>query len=284
VAVEQGVVGLIAFLGMVAAVGYTLVASWRSGSRADDGLRAMAGAALATMLCQGLLDSELYANWLAPLIFLPFGFVLAAARLDQYVIDDLRFGRQKRTRAWRLVSGGVMGLIALAAALLLAFIPAVQAAFQANLGAVAQTQIELSIYSIREWWIQDEVRRSDAVSLEPAIMCYEAALALNPGNATALRRLGQIALSRGEYEAARRYLEAAYALAPQQRIVHLLLGEALAVIGDVEQGAAMWSSAAIHPSWLTQRHWWYSHIGATHQAAWLSDAIALAERQREASQ
>jgi tetratricopeptide (TPR) repeat protein len=138
-----------------------------------------------------------------------------------------------------------------------------------------QTQIELSSYSMPDWWIQDEVRRSDAVSLEPAIAYYEAALLLDPGNATALRRIGHIALSRGDYEGAQRYLEEAYAQAPQQRIVHLLLGEALAVTGHTEQGAAMWRSAAIHPSWLTQRRWWYTHIGATQQARWIEQAAEM---------
>jgi tetratricopeptide (TPR) repeat protein len=283
VAVEQGLPGLLAFLGMISTAGVALAAAWRNGSRADDGLRSMAAAALATMLCHGLLDSELYASWLAPLLFLPIGFVLVAARLDQYVIDDIRFDRRKRTGARHLASG-VVGLVTLAAVLLLAFIPAVRAMWQANLGAVAQSQIELSLFSWQEWALQDEVRRSRASLLEPAIAHYEAALALDADNVTALRRLGQIALSQGDYESARRYLEEAYTQAPQQRIVHLLLGEALAVTGNVEQGAAIWSAAAIDSYWLDQRQWWYTHIGATHQAVWLSDAITLVDHQREASQ
>jgi tetratricopeptide (TPR) repeat protein len=279
-AVEQGLLGLLALLGMAAAVGYALAAAWRNGSRSGNGLRSAALAALTAMLCHGLLDSELYASWLAPLLFLPFGFVSVAARLDQYVVDDARFGRQNYGK--RLVAGSAMGLAGLAIAVLLAVTPGVQAAFQANLGAVAQTRAELSVYSWQEWSIQDEVRRTHAVTLAPAIARYEAALSLHPNNVTALRRLGQISLSRGDYESARRYLERAYAHAPQQRIVQFLLGETLAVTGQVEEGAALWHSAAIHPYWLNQRRWWYTHIGATHQAAWFDEAIAAADRQSEA--
>jgi len=244
----------------------------------------MAVAALAVLLYHGLLDSELYASWLAPLLFLPFAFVLGAARLDQYVIDDLPFGKYKRDCNRRVVSGGIIGLAAVAVALLLALIPPVQAAFLANLGAVAQSQIELSVYSWPQWAVQDELRRTDTLSLEPAIARYQAALALYPGNVTALRRLGQIALSQGNYDAARSYLERAYAFAPQPRIIHRLLGEALTVNGDVERGVAMWNEAAIDTDWINQRRWWYIHIGATHQAAWLMDAIAAKGRQEEVSQ
>jgi tetratricopeptide (TPR) repeat protein len=274
-AIEQGLPGLLTFVGMVASALYALLSSWHKGDRAEDGLRSAAFLALAAMLLHGLLDSELYASWLLPLLFLPIGFAWVAARLDQYVIDDRRFGRPKCPSKKRMVMGRIAGGVILIAALLLARLPTVQAAFQANLGAIVQTQNELSAYTSQQWALQDAVRRSPALSLEPAIVRYEAALQLDPKNVTALRRLGQIALSRGDYETAQRYLERAYSHAPQQRIIHLLLGEMLAVSGHVEQGAALWSSAAIEPSWLSYRRWWYMHIGATQQAAWISDAITL---------
>lgn len=281
ITIEQGWVGLVAFLGMVLTVSSSLAATWHDGSSHDDGLRTMTVVALAALFAHGFLDSELYASGLAALLFLPIGFVHVAARLDQYVIDDVRFGSVKGTQ---YPAGGMILLAGGAAVLALAFLPAARAALQANLGAIVQTHRELSVYTWQEWADQDAVRRAATVSLGPAIARYEAALTIYPENVTALRRLGQIALSRGDYDDARRYLEQAHTQAPQQLTIHLLLGEALAVTGDVEQAAALFRSASVRPSWLDQRQWWYTHIGATQEAAWLADAITLVNHQHVANQ
>ena len=82
-------------------------------------------------------------------------------------------------------------------------LPSGRAVIQANLGTLAQTRAELSVYQWPAWPIQDALRRSPEVSLEPAIARYAAALALDPRNVAANRRLGQIELSKGQYDAAR---------------------------------------------------------------------------------
>ena len=96
-------------------------------------------------------------------------------------------------------------------------LPGSQAVIQANLGALAQARAELSVYQWPAWPIQDALRRSPEVDLAPAIAHYQAALALDPRNVAANRRLGQIELSDGQYDAARQHLEAAFAAAPGQR-------------------------------------------------------------------
>lgn len=277
-AVEQGLLGLLAFVGMAAAAFYALISSWRKGARFDDSLRSATFVALAAMLMHGLLDSELYASWLLPLLFLPFGFVLVAARLDQYVIDDFRLGRQKFPRRRSMVSrvvAGAVGLVFVVVAVMLAFTPAVQATFLANVGAVAQSQIELSVYSWPQWPVQDAVRRSETISLEAATVRYEAALAIDPTNATAHRRLGQIALSRGDYDAARQHLQIVSVAAPYQRITGRLLGEVYAVTGAVEQAVEIWRPLNLGIDEIERRQWWYSHIGATNEASRLARAIVL---------
>jgi predicted Zn-dependent protease len=152
------------------------------------------------------------------------------------------------------------------AILVLALLPLSRAAFQADLGALAQTRAELSVYRWPEWPIQDALRRSPEVNLEPAIARYRAALALNPANATANRRLGQIELSRGEYEAARRHLEAAYAAAPEQRATRQLLGEVYAIGGQPVDAAALWGTLDLTAGQLPLRAWWYDSIGETEKA------------------
>src|SRR5439155_1556325 len=76
--------------------------------------------------------------------------------------------------------------------------------------------------------------------LAPAIAHYRAALALDPANVTANRRLGQIELSRDEQQAAREHLGAAYAAAPGERATRQLLGESYAIAPDVDRAAALW--------------------------------------------
>ena len=118
-------------------------------------------------------------------------------------------------------------------------LPGGRAALEANLGAVAQTRAELSVYAWPAWPIQDELRRSPEIDLAPAIARYQAALARTPRNAAANRRLGQIELSRGQYDAARAHLEAAYATAPQSRATRQMLAESYAIAGDVERAAEL---------------------------------------------
>ena len=111
---------------------------------------------------------------------------------------------------------GLWGL-ALAAAAALLLLPASQAAFQANLGALSQTRAELAAFHWPQTPLQDVLRRPGGVALAPAEGRFGAALALDPDNVTANRRLGQIALANEDFTTARSYLERAYRAAPGQR-------------------------------------------------------------------
>ena len=181
------------------------------------------------------------------MLFVPLAFALAVAEAEAEVKAKVEDEGETRAR-----SGSSLALaLALTLALTSAFalLPPVRAQFQAQLGAVSQTRAELSVYRWPEWPIQDALRRplpgaaqpaAPPVDLGPAIARYEAALALDPANVTANRRLGQIELSRGQYEAARRHLEAAYGAAPGQRATRQLLGESYALAGDAAGAVALW--------------------------------------------
>jgi predicted Zn-dependent protease len=144
--------------------------------------------------------------------------------------------------------------------------------FQANLGALLQTRAELSVYRWPEWPIQDAVRRVREAELRPAMTRYAAALALDPRNAAANRRLGQIELSLGQYAAAWGHLEAAYASAPRQRATRQLLGESYAIAGDVGRAAALWRTVDVSQGQLSLRAWWYEHIGERENARLVREA------------
>jgi len=270
---EQGVLGLVAFLGLLAGSIWGIIPALSSRSKS---IRALAVGALVSLLAMalaGVANAELYVSMLAPIVFLPIGFTLA---LEQMVLGSggsVVIGRRDARSSWwmRVTIGLVLAVVILAATL-----PLTRARFLANLGAVTQTRAELSVYSWPNYSIQDEVRRSPAVNLNPAIDHYQAAITLDPGNVTAQRRWGQILLSQGKYDAAREHLELAYANThPYDRITHILLGEAYAVTGDVAMAVKIWKSAPPDGERLRYRHFWYENISDAEEANRIEEAITL---------
>lgn len=274
IAVEQGVPGLVAFGMLVSVSGGSLMRD-RAASGAAQRLQATAVTALAAMLLHGLLDSELYASGLAPVAFMPMGFALAACHLDQgQVVEHVL------SPAWQRPVSVVAGVFTLTSLVIMGWGLAgtkLQAGWYANLGAVAQTRAEIAVYKWPEWPVQDEVRRSGTAPLGQAVNYYEMALALDPNHATAHRRLGQIDLSLGKYIEACGHLERAFERDPGNPVTRALLGEAYAVTGDVEQAAAFWASLGRGLDRVELRYWWYGYIGAEQEAAWVSEALILAD-------
>ena len=253
IAVSQGVVAVLAFAGLLAAAIANLLAATRS-RRSIWRFSLTAGAALAALLAHGMVDAGVYASTLTPILFLPVGFALA-----------LRPGRHQRQRGsmnWVLA----VAILSVTALALVVFLPAGRAALQENLGAVSQTRAELSRYVWPDWPIQDELRRSPEVDLEPAIARYRAALAANPANASANRRLSQIELARGDYASARALLETAYATTPSNRATRQLLGELYAIDGETTRAAEMLSTVDTSLNQLDLRVFWYTHIGEQENA------------------
>jgi hypothetical protein len=268
IAVEQGLPGLVAFLGLLGVVILELVRLYR---RAECGsaLRWAGTAAVVALLLQGIGEAGNYSSPMVLIGFLPFGFVLGCAWRSEVPVQVTASLASTRHPGWASIGGGVAVIVVLTAALP----PGPRAAFRANLGAVAQTQAELSVYRWPEWPIQDAVRRSPDVDLAPAIAHYRAALALDLANVTANRRLGQIELSLGQYPAARRHLETAYAAAPSQRATRQLLGESYALLGETERAVALWRTVDVSQGQLKLRQRWYDQIGELQQGARLARAV-----------
>jgi predicted Zn-dependent protease len=182
--------------------------------------------------------------------------------------------RKRRRNAYAIAVLCGVGTVLTVAALAL---PGSRAVIQANLGALAQARAELSVYQWPAWPIQDALRRSPEVDLAPAIAHYQAALALDPRNVAANRRLGQIELSDGQYDAARQHLEAAFAAAPGQRATRQMLGESYAIAGDVARAASLWRTVNLDQGQLAARQWWYEYIGDAERARRLAGALLLAQ-------
>ena len=258
---EQGLLGLAAF-------GWLVLALLRRPA-APSFWRAAALIAVGVILLHGQVDDAFYGSRGVLILFLPWALVASPAR-----------GAAAPARAsagWAAARPFVWAAVGLLAGVIL-LLPGTRARFQANLGALRQTQAELAVYTWPQWPLQDELRRSGAINLAPALAHFEAALALDATNATANRRLGQIELSLGQYEAARRHLEAAYASAPGQRATVQLLGESYAIDSQLDRAAGLWRTVDLGQGQISLRIWWYDHIEETGRAALLGQAANQSRR------
>jgi hypothetical protein len=260
-AIEQGVVAALALVSMwlAAAAGAGWLVSGggeETVGRQGEGL--WAGVALLALLAlavQGMVDDAFYSGGAVALLFVPLAFAVPALR---------------RARLARRINLAAAGAI-VAGALLVAALPALRAAWSANLGAVEQSRAELAVYSWPEWRLQDEVRRQ--LDLSRAIGHFEQALALDAGNFSANRRLGQIALSLGDYEAALEYLQRAYAAMPGDNATRQLYGEALIANGQLAEGARLWQTVNQEQGQLQARLFWYEYIGDEERLAAVRSAL-----------
>ena len=223
------------------------------------GLLGAAGLSLVVTLAHGLGDDVYYASGAALLLFLPLAFA------PPFLAPTGQAAAGRRGRRWALAAG--LGLL-----ILLGLIwrkPLLSLAYS-NLGAVHQSQAELSVYNWPEWPIQDALRRE--IDMNRPVAEFEQALALDPGNAAANRRLGQIELSLAEYEEALAHLEAAYAAEPWSPTTRQLYGEALIVNGFLAEGEALWATLEVGQGQLQARTFWYEHIGDEERAARIRQA------------
>ncbi|MCS6843825.1 MAG: O-antigen ligase family protein [Caldilineales bacterium] len=283
IGIEQGIPGMAAFIAWVAVAWANVLVAY--GRRASLSLVAAAVVALSALVVHGMFDAVPFYSRLASLAFLPLGFAvgLTAPAAAQRAASSA--GRPRVSPAVTVAVALLAVALVLTATL---FSQRGQAALQTNLAAVAQTRAELGVYSWPEWPIQDALRRSPQVDLAPAVARYAAALALDPRQPSANRRLGQIELSRGQYADARRHLEMAYQQAPARQANRYLLGESYAIEGQVEEAVALWRTTSSQLWWqedwlaravLTGREYWYTSIGEPQRAEGIRQA-----RQRLASE
>ena len=264
IALEQGIPGLITFVFLIIFTIWGLSYAARNGNSLIRLFCALTTASIAGLVIHGMVEAGIYAHQLVPVMFLPFGFAIALISIigDTHVSATSSVSNPSLVHRIAIIGGLAPSLIIV----LLFLWPGSSATLQANLGAVAQTRAELAIYHWPEWPIQDELRRNQAIDLTPAINHYKTALSINPDNLTALRRLGQIEISLGNYDAAQHYLEAAYRVAPDQRATRQMLGEIYAINGNVPEAIDLWQPLDLRQGQLDARQWWYYHIGSDDMA------------------
>jgi hypothetical protein len=257
---QQGLLGLLSLIGLVAVTTVpALVALIRDDSISRWQMAALVS--LGVLVTHGMVDDSLYgySAKAIPFLFVPF---CVLSREQPFIVVRLR---------------SVLGIVGVVAVALIgvAILPTVRATFEANLGALAQTRAELSVYRWPQWSIQDELRRSGKIDLSSAIAQYKTALALDPANATANRRLGQIEISLGHYADAREHLEKALAASSNQRATRAMLGETYAIAGEIDRAAMLWRGVDVSDGQLDIRAWWYDHIGEKEYAARVRQAAQI---------
>ena len=114
--------------------------------------------------------------------------------------------------------------------------------------------------------------------MAPAEAQFATALEFNPAQPTAHRRLGAIALAQGRFEQAKDHLSAAYAVDPYDRATRQLLGEVLALEGNVDGAVQMWQGLDFDQGQFMVREWWYQAFGQPEQVEKLDNAIQAFQR------
>jgi O-antigen ligase len=236
----QGLLGLVAFGGWV-------LFALRDATEklVSDRWNAAALTSLGVISIHGLFDDPFYGYgaYALPLLFVPLGVL------------SRRDGPVGRLLAGHLYMAS--GAAALAAAVLVWFVPSLRASLYANLGAITQARTELPGYTYQTWGVQDNLRRSDQISLEPAIAFYKQALILDPQNPTAHLRLGQIDLAHSQFEPACAHFLAAFKALPGNRAARQYVGECAAIAGETDKAIMLWRSIETGQGQLDIRYAWY---------------------------
>ena len=224
----QGLLGLAAALGLVATF-YLFV---RKVARSARPHRLFHGAWLgvtATLL-HGLFDAQQYdsgALLLLPLLFALIGLTVASGRQALHKAYWRQHTEVSLRYIPRLLPVALLLLLLVTSAI---FRPQLTAAWDTNLGALAETQAALApdLSAAQRFALYDE-----------ALLRYAAALEQAPGWPSASRRLGNLNVTLGEFDAAVPLLETAAAAEPDNPAALKGLGLAYTWAGRAQDAAAV---------------------------------------------
>lgn len=252
VALEQGLLGILAFALLVAIAIWHLPALVASSSEANFVVQRslLAGAALCSLLVlltHGIVEDTTYGGAALPLLFI---VPALTAALDQ------GNGDADRRHVWRWDKN--TGMVAGAAILILlgiTFTPSGRARWQANLGAMHMSRAELRDFPTERW-----VEPPLDGELLKAERWFGASLGLDANQRTARYRLGLIAMQRHDYVRAIDHLQVAYAQDPYHVGIRKALGYSYAWAGDLEKAGGLLASAPFISQELDAYiTWWREH-------------------------
>ena len=196
-------------------------------------LLALGWAGMAALLIagvHGMVDVIFYTKRTMPVLGLVIGYAYLVSRSPETVSVNLkiefnRFQKYAIAGATLLVLFGVLSARSLLGSAL------------ANFGALSQTRTEMRIYNpnFYDEPSLDTIRRQQ--DLSNAETGFQLALRIDPSNRTAMQRLAEIAMGRGEFERAYELLGNAQSARSQDEVSRLLYGDALVALGKPTQAA-----------------------------------------------
>jgi O-antigen ligase len=217
---------------------------------------------LIVLLVHGLVDDAIYNSRAVLIFFVPLAFAAPVLKRSTVPINRSQ---------WSFAAIALLLVLVFSVIFWRPLISRVQS----NLAAVRQSKAELSHYRWPDNPIQDAVRRE--VDMNSTIADYKKALSLDPSNASANRRLGQIYLSLGQYDDALPFLLLAYQNTPWDNATRQLLGEALILNGRLDEGVKLWSTVNVDQDQLNLRRYWYQYLGDESRQDAIQQAILLAQ-------
>src|SRR5579859_4648095 len=271
VALEQGLFGLMALLGLLGG-SLLLLARRRPQGGADSPLRWALVTGLLVMGLHGLLDDALYGNRGTPLLLALVGLSVAWARAGSEGAGQSgqqRAGKPAPSRPNWVAAGAIAGMLG-AGALVVTFGPRLAAAWCANLGAVEMARVELAGWQTTPW---------DApippAAFGPARSMFEQALGFDPANRTARQRLGLIAERGDNYPLAIEELGAAYRADPEHRGVAKSLGDDYVWLGQIERARNLLARIPEAAEQMDAYAWWWKEHGRQDRSTYAAQMAAV---------
>jgi hypothetical protein len=225
--IEQGILGALSVIW-----GGLIVIRWAWQAIGKRNIPTLGWAGLAALFgagIHGMVDVVFYIERTLPVIGLVLGFA-ALTQSDQLMKEPV----QRKTRSIKPVIVALV-LLGLAIAGIIFFRP-IASAWYANMGALSQTQIELSQYAPDRFNTLTLDRVRQITDLSKAETMFGKSLAFQSENLTSLQRLSEIALARGEIKQAQMDMETAWTSGGRDIVTRLLYADALIASGKIDEG------------------------------------------------
>lgn len=277
VAVEQGLLGLGAFLLVMLGSVWLLIASSirrEASTERLDLLRWATLAGLLVVLLHGLVDDVLYGHIGTPLLFLISGMAVAVAqpgpqqhsrRVQAAGVASTR-ARVEGKRQWKIVGTAVVVIASIA--LLYSFRKPLLASWYADLGAVQMARTELAGWPMGEW---DD--GSNVAALAPTEALFHQALRLDPNNRAAHHRLGLIAMLRRDFTTAVAHLERAYQADGNHPGIRKVLGYSYVWSGQLDHAVEVLANVPETRDEMAVYVWWWGTQGRKDLAAHAEEIV-----------